>query len=60
MDSNVKLGLKALGAFIIAGSAVVAANAVYTNKQVGIDYQTLAIAAAIGVIGAVVLAHQMK
>lgn len=60
MNPNVRLALAAAGVFVIAVSANVVAESLYTNSKIGADKRTLLIGAALGIGAAFALAKFMK
>jgi hypothetical protein len=60
MNPNVRLALAAAGVFVIAVSANVVAESLYTNSKIGTDKRTFLIGAALGVGVTFALAKFMK
>lgn len=60
MDKNTKLILIGVGVFVVVASANVAAQALYTHTQIGIDKKALLISAATGIASAFLLMKYAK
>jgi hypothetical protein len=60
MNPNLRLALAAAGVFVIAVSANIVAESLYTNSRIGSDKKTLLIGSAVGIASAFALAKFMK